>query len=332
MSAETPDRLSREEEQAARSTLRYVVRFGLVLVVITGVAFAIVKQVGDLPKIDWHFRPAWLVLSVVCFALLQFTHAGIWRLIVRRLHGHVEPARSRAIWSTSNMGKYVPTSLLAWVMRVTMADRVGVPRRVTAASLVYEVALLVTACTVVGAYGVIQLPDLEGEPVRWLVLAVPLAAFVALHPRVFRPVADRLLERIGREHLPETLSLSQILLICLCFSASLLIAGLGTYAFARALHPVADGDIPTVVAAFAIGLALSFIGFVLPAGLGAREAGFTAALAPALPTGVALAVAVGIRLLQMAIEVVYALVTPVLASRRSESAPAPPPPARRPAT
>ena len=320
MSAGAPDRVSREEEQAARSTLRYVWRFVAVLLVLAGLGLAVVKQVGHLPNIDWHFRPGWLALAVVCFAVLQFLHAGIWRLIVRCLHGHVEPARSRAIWSTSNMGKYVPTSLLAWVMRVTMAERVGVPKRVTAASLVYEVALLVSACLAVGAYGVIQLPDLQGHAVRWLVIAAPVAAFVVLHPRVFRPAADLLMRRIGREPLPETLSVAQNLGICACYAASLLVAGAGTYAFARALHSVGSGDILTVIAAFAIGLALSFIGFVLPAGLGAREAAFTAALAPALPTAVCVAVAVGVRLLQMALEVVYALVTPALATRRERAA------------
>jgi glycosyltransferase 2 family protein len=326
---EVSERISHEEEQAARSTLGYVWRFVAVLLVLAGLGFAIVKQVGHLPQIDWHFSAGWLVLAVVCFALLQFIHAGIWRLILRCLHGHVESTRSRAIWSTSNMGKYVPTSLLAWVMRITMADRVGVPRRVTGASLVYEVALLVTACTVIGAYGVIQLPDLHGESVRWLVVLAPVAALIALHPRVFQPVADIALKRAGREPLPTTLSVAQNLMICAAYAASLLVAGAGTYSFAHALHPVSSGDIPTVVAAFAIGLGLSFIGFILPAGIGAREAGFTAALAPALPTGVALAVAVGVRLLQMAIEVVYALVTPVIAARRSESAPVPPRPTAR---
>lgn len=331
-SEQRSEQISREEEQAARSTMRHVGRFVLVLLVLAGLTFAVGRQIGELPDIDWTFRPAWLVAAIALFALLQFVHAGIWRVILVALHGHVEPARSRAIWSTSNMGKYVPTSLLAWVMRVTMAERVGVPRRVTAASLVYEVALLVAACLAVGAYGVVQLPELEGHAVRWLVVAAPLAAFACLHPRVFRPVADRALARFGRERLPQTLSVTQNLAICACYAASMLLAGAATYAFAKALHPVSAADIPTVVSAFALGLGLSFIGFVLPAGIGAREAGFTAALAPALPTGVALAVAVGIRLLQMAIEVVYALVTPVIAGRRSESAAVPPLPARRRAT
>jgi hypothetical protein len=309
--------ISREEEQAARSALRHVLRFAVVLLVLASVGFAIFTQVGHLPDIAWHFSPGWLVLGVACFATLQFVHAGIWRMIVASLHGHVEPARSRAIWSVSNMGKYVPTSLLAWVMRVTLAERVGVPKRVTAASLVYEVALVVAAALAVGAYGVIEMPDLAGHDIRWLVVLAPLAALVALHPRIFRRVADMLLARTGRESLPETLSMPRVLTIGGYYAGSLLVAGAGTYAFARMLHPVAAADIPLVVASFALGLALSFIGFVLPAGLGAREAAFTAALAPALPTAVAVAVAVGVRLLQMTIEVVYALVTPVIANRRS---------------
>lgn len=308
--------LSAEEERAARSTLRDVLRFLLVLGVVAGVGLAVVSQVGDLPDIEWRFRPAWLVVAVAAIAVLQFVHAAIWRRMVLWLHGDLEPARSRAIWSASNMGKYVPTSLLAWVMRISMAERAGVPRRVTTATLVYELALVMAAAVAVGAYGVVALPDLSGEPLRWLVLAVPVVAIAAVHPRVFRPLAGRLLRRMRSETLPETLSESRVLLVAAWYAGSLLVAGAGTYAFALSLHPVDAGDVPTVVAAFAIGLALSFVAFVLPAGLGAREAAFAAALAPALPSTVAIAVAVGVRLVQLGVEVAYALVTPLLARRR----------------
>lgn len=309
--------LSRDEQRAARSTLRDVARFLLVLAVLACVALAVVSQLGDLPAIRWHFRPLWLLVAIAAIAVLQFLHAAIWRRLVLWLHGDLEPARSRAVWSASNMGKYVPTSLLAWVMRISMAERAGVPRRVTSASVVYELSLIVAASVAVGAYGVIELPELHGHAIRWLVLGVPLLALVAVHPRVFRPIGDAILRRAGSEPLPETLSARRVLLVAAWYAGSLVIAGLGTYAFARSLHPVAAGDVPTVIAAFSLGLALSFVAFVLPAGLGAREAGFAAALAPALPSAVAVAVAIGVRLVQISVEVVYALVTPWLARRRA---------------
>jgi hypothetical protein len=313
------DELSREEEQAARSTLRYVVRFLAVLAVLAGLALAITSQLGSLPDISWHFRPGWLALAVACFVALQMLHAAIWRLIIRWLHGELEWSRCLAIWSASNMGKYVPTSLLAFVMRVTMTEHAGVPKRVTSASIVYELALVMTAAVTVGAYGVIQLPELQGEAVRWLVLGLPLVAFLVLQPKVFRRVAEVLLNRMKSEPLPETLSLGRILVIAALYCGSLLIAGLGTYAFAQTLVHVGAADAATAVAAFSLGLVLSYVGFLLPAGIGAREAAFTAALAPAMPATVAVAVAIGVRLVQMAIEVVFALVTPVLARRRERT-------------
>ncbi|MFL5843765.1 MAG: lysylphosphatidylglycerol synthase domain-containing protein [Solirubrobacteraceae bacterium] len=309
--------LSREEQRAARSTLRDVGRFLLVLAVLACVSLAIVSQLGDLPEIDWRFQPVWLIGAIAAIAVLQFLHAAIWRRLVLWLHGDLEPARSRAIWSASNMGKYVPTSLLAWVMRISMAERAGVPRRVTSASVVYELALIVAASTAVGAYGVVVMPDLQGHAVRWLVLAVPLLALVAVHPRVFRSLGDAILRRAGSEPLPETLSEARVLLVAAWYAGSLVVAGLGTYAFARSLHPVDAGDVPTVIAAFSLALALSFVAFVLPAGLGAREAGFAAALAPALPPAVAVAVAIGLRLVQISVEVAYALITPWFARRRA---------------
>jgi hypothetical protein len=334
---EPPEVLSEEEERSARGALRYVLWFGLAVLVLASIAVAVVTQVGHLPDISWHFSPGWLVASVAIFALVQLIGTETWRLIVVALHGHVDPARARAIWCTSNLARYVPTSLLLLVTRVAMAERAGIKRTVTAASLVYELALTTASALAVGAYGIVQLHQLRGQPARWLVIAVPLVAVAALHPRVFRRVGDMLLTRLGRGTLPETLSFPRVLSIAGLYAAGCVVAGFGTYCFARSLHPVANGDIPIVVASFGLALSLSYLGFILPAGLGAREAGFTAALSLALPTAVALAVAVGVRLVQMAIEVIYALVTPwwarrsdgINAERRSGSGPAPRPPAPR---
>ncbi len=313
-----PEELTRQEEATAQSALRYVGRAVLVLLVLAGIGFAVASQIGHLPRIDWHLQPGWLVVSVLAFAWLQLIHAGIWRIIVRELHGELKPARSRAIWSASALGKYVPTSFLLFVTRIAMAEKAGVPKRVTAASMAYELPITVTSALAVGAYGVIQLPDLQGHASRWAIVAAPIVGLAALHPRVFPRLGNELLRRTGRESLPEALAFGRVLRLAALYCASFAVAGLGTYAFARALHPVSAHDIPIVLSSFAIALALSYIGFVLPAGLGAREAGYTAALSLALPTAVALAVAVGIRLLQMALEVLYALVTPLLA-RRVES-------------
>jgi uncharacterized membrane protein YbhN (UPF0104 family) len=75
------------------------------------------------------------------------------------------------------------------------------------------------------------------------------------------------------------------------------------------------GSTTTIVASAGLGFITSMLGFALPGGLGAREAGLTGALALVLPGPIAFAVAVVSRLVQTAVELVYAGLA-TLADRR----------------
>ena len=68
-----------------------------------------------------------------------------------------------------------------------------------------------------------------------------------------------------------------------------------------------------MIGAFSVATIFSFLAFLLPGGLGAREAAMTLALSPIMPTAPALAIAVLSRILQLGLEVLIAVVTPMLA-------------------
>ena len=212
----------------------------------------------------------------------------------------------------------MPTSLLLPVLRAAMAEREGAPKRITLASVAYEMSLFFTAALIVGAYFVIDLPDLQDSPGRFLVVVLPVLALVALHPRVFHTLADRALARLGRAKLPLSLPEASVLGFVGLYAVTYGVAGLSVYALAQCVYPVGAGDAVTVVGAFAVGTALSIIAFVLPGGLVAREAGIALALSPVMPAAPAVAVAVLARILQMALEVLLATITPLLA-RRAEA-------------
>jgi len=309
-----------DERRLVRRELRYALRVVVVLVIAGAVILALVSQVGHLPHIHWRIRPAWLLLAVVGFVILQLIHAQLWGLILRWLGYPLPGPRARAIWSTSLLARYVPTNLLMVVVRITSAERAGIPKRVTAASVVYEIPLTVAGSLALGAYFVVVLPSLAHQPLRFAVVAAPVLLVLLLHPRLFAPMAQFLLTRMGREPLPTRLGFSRVLALGALYVGSFVVAGLATYAFARTLYAVPAAHAATVVGAFSVGYVASIVGFMLPAGIGAREAAFTAALAPVLPASVALAVAVGVRLVQIPIEIAYALVTPLLA-RRSDPSP-----------
>jgi glycosyltransferase 2 family protein len=323
-----PTKLERAGHFAARISslepadpnLRRGLHAGVGILVVLGIALAVVAAIGDFPDVDWRFRPLAIVLSILGLSLFLVMNGEIWRRLLRALGPELPPVRGLAIWSTSGLGRYVPTSLLLPMLRVAMCNRDEIPGRVTMASIVYEFSLFLAANLAVGAYFVVTLPDLEGDWQRWVVLAIPVLAIIALQPRIFHTLADWALGRLGREPLPESLPGRRVLEFAGLYVAGLVLAGLSTYCLAQCVYPVGTDDLPTVAGSFAVATGLSIVAFIAPGGLGAREAGMALALSPVMPTAPAVAIAVLSRLLQLALEVLMALITMFMARRAGEAA------------
>jgi uncharacterized membrane protein YbhN (UPF0104 family) len=292
---------------------------GLAALIVGCLVAAIVSQWSKLSDIQWRFAPGWLALSLAALVVFQFVHATLWVLILRALGTPIQATRGRAVWSLTLLARYVPTNIALAVSRMALAEREGLPKRITGASIVYELGFTFGGAAALGAYFVVTLPDLSDQPLRWLALAAPVLSLVALDPAIFHRFADAALTRLGRATLPLSLSRARVFGFFAAFAASFLIAGFAVYAFAEAIHGVGGDDIPTTIGAYSVGFAASVVAFVLPGGLGAREGAMAAALSPALPLAAAIAVAVGIRFAQMGIEVLYAAITPVLARRASRA-------------
>lgn len=323
-SAPPPTKLQRFGDFAARAgSLRPAdprVRRGLYAAIATVLAvsaiLAVVAAVGDFPEVNWRFRPLALGLSVVGFAASLLSAAELWRRILAALGPRLDPRRSYAIWFVSGLGRYVPSGLLLPVVRAAMAEREGVPGRITLASMAYEACLSSTAALILGAYFVVDLPSLSGSPGRFLVLALPVIAFVLMQPRFFHTFADKFLMRLGREPLPASLSSARVLQFVAAFAATYFVAGLSLYALSQSIYPVGVDDLILVVGAFSVGTALSLVAFALPGGLVAREAGIALALSPVMPTAAAIAIALSSRIIQLALELAGAVIAPVFARRR----------------
>jgi hypothetical protein len=300
---------------SGQSRWQRALMIGLAVLIVGFLATAIASQWSKLPHIHWRFAPGWLAVCLGALIVFQFIHATLWVAILSALGTPIHAMRGRAVWSLTLLARYVPTNIALAVSRMALAEREGVPKRITGASIVYELGFTFAGAAAVGAYFVVSLPSLSDQPVRWLALAAPVLSLIALDPAVFHRLADAALTRLGRAKLPLSLTRLQVLGFFAAFVASFLVAGFGVYAFSEAIHGVSSHEIPTTIGAYSVGFAASVVAFVLPGGLGAREGAMAAALSPALPLAVALAVAVGIRLAQMIVEVLYAAVLPVLARR-----------------
>ena len=274
----------------------------LVLVVLVSFGWAVAAQWRHRPAIDWHFSPGWLSLSIALLALFQLGQAELWRFLLSSMSAHLTARRARAIWNLTLIARYVPTSALQVAGRVLLAQRAGVARTTTVASLIYELVLSFAVSLALGVAFLVRLPALADRPLRYVLVLLPLVLLCGLLPAIFSPVTASLLRRLRLAPVQVVLPSRAVLLAgggyLLCF----LVAGLGLASLTRALYHVSWHVLPLLVGAFAVGYIASLLGFLLPGGLGAREAALAAALSPAMPAVVALAVAVSLRLVQIALE------------------------------
>lgn len=268
-------------------------------------ALSVVSQVGDIKDFDWHFSPAWLALSIVLLLAFQAMHGALWTLLVRATGGTLPFGAGIRIFSISLLTRYVPTQVLLAVTRLSMLSARGVPRSVAAASLAYEFPLVVGSSFALSVAFLIDLPELAGHDARWLVLLAPVALLSLMHPRIVDAIESRFSARLGVESEHLTLPIARLVPFVVAYVASFAIAGLAVYAFTRSIYAGATLDL-RVLTSYAIGYSAAVLAFFIPGGLGARDGATATALAAVMPGKVALATAIGVRLLQTLVELGYA--------------------------
>ena len=208
--------------------------------------------------------------------------------------------------------------------RVLLSERAGVPRRITIASVAYEQAISATSAIAIASYFFINHPDLQGPPLRWAVLLLVPAAIVVLHPRVFGPLANRVLKAFGREPLPAVISLQGILALLVFFAAIWAVISVGVYCVARSVSSVPLDEILTVGSAQAVGYVAALATLVAPAGLGVRDAAFAWAVKVAVPGNsfaIGSLIAIAVRGVQTLVELLYVAGVTALGKREGWSIP-----------
>ncbi|MDQ2701097.1 MAG: flippase-like domain-containing protein, partial [Actinomycetota bacterium] len=232
----------------------------------------------------------------------------------------VSPGVAQKIYGQPLLVRYIPGTVLFVLARVLLAEKAGVPRRISTAGMVYEQALSIAAALTIACYFLIDHPDLGGNPLRWVPLFITPLLVGFLHPRIFGPVSRRVLTALGREPLPNTMSFGGVLLVYVSYFFVWCTMGIGVYFAARSVHFLDVSEIATVAASQMIGFLAAVVSAVTPAGLGVRDAAFAWAVKVALPSGsfgVGAAIAIAVRATQTVVELVYVGVV-TLVARRTE--------------
>lgn len=306
-----------------RRSVRIALQLGIALLIFGFLVLTVISQWDEVRQEGVHFEVLWLPPALCVLAAFYFLGALGWDLILRFLGHRIGLAQAQVAWGQPLLARYVPGSVLYVLGRILLAERAGVPRRTTLASIVYEQAISASAAVAVASYFVISHPDLQDLPIRWGVLLVVPAAIVLLQPRVFGPLANRALAAFGREPLPATMPTRGVLVMLAFYAANWCVAGVGVYLVARSVRFIGLSDLPVVGSAQAVGYVAALVTLVAPAGLGVRDAAFAWAVKEALPNhsfALGSLIAIAVRAVLTVVEVVYAGAVTALGRRHGWSA------------
>ncbi|HEX3323617.1 MAG TPA: lysylphosphatidylglycerol synthase domain-containing protein, partial [Solirubrobacterales bacterium] len=263
--------------------VRLAIQLGVAVLVFGFLVLTVVNQWAEIKDKGVHFHVLWLIPAFVILPIFYALNAVGWDLILRFLGYRLGAGRAQVAWGQPLLARYVPGSVLYVLGRVLLSERAGVPRRLTIASIVYEQALQATSAIVVAAYFLINHPDLQGQPLRWGVLVLIPLAIALLHPRVFGPIANRVLQAFGREPLPGVISLRGVFAVLAFYTLNWGVVAVGIWCVARSVSTVSASDILAVGSAQAFGYVAALVTLVAPAGLGVRDAAFAWAVKVATP-------------------------------------------------
>ncbi len=313
-----PRRAGRQVSRRRRAAAR-VAQAAIVAASAYFLAAYLARSWGSIQGFDWRLDLRWLVASGLVFLAYYFAQAGLWWLLLRGcgVRSPFWPAAS--VWGKSILARYVPGNVFMFVGRAWMSHSQGhAVERVTAAML-YEQALGVCGALLAVAT---LFPFWEYRPGATALSLLALPLLVALiHPRVFRPLADRVLRLARRPPLEIVVGFRAVLVLLCLFVADWFVGGLGAWMLARAVTGLGADALPVVIVAHALAYVAGMAAFFVPSGIGVREAVLTASLSRALPGGVALTWALFLRLWVTLVELLFvALVAAVDAVLRRRAA------------
>ncbi len=296
---------------AGGKSLKWLIRISILLLALLAIWLIWTRGSDWLEQIrafTWDLRWAPLIISVLLLAVSYALIPTGWVLLAKRAGCTSGSWKLRYIWFMSQLGRYVPGKVWLFAGRVAFLKSNGLTgyrsTSVPFLELVYTAAgagLSVVAPVLLSRGQIFASPALRGA------LA---AAGVALLAIPFLRPLQRWLYRIKYGKSPDDLPLPgpvesvKLLLIYACLWWC---RGLVLYLWITGFG-ISGISMNMCFAAAPLSWLAGYVVFLVPGGIGVREAAVTALVAPEGQTGPFLAIIAGQRLILSVIEVSFALV------------------------
>lgn len=146
----------------------------------------------------WRF----LVAALMFAAFLYFFRCITWLKIIKGFGYKLPPAAGARVWVTGELARYLPGTVWQILGRVYLIKPYGVPGRVCSTSQVLDIVAFLLANLLVGMACLFwfwgKAADTDMKPYLVGGAALLPLLMLALHPKVFYGVANKVLGRLGK--------------------------------------------------------------------------------------------------------------------------------------
>lgn len=283
---------------------------------VLAIGYALWRNWGTVADYEWHLSPAWMVLgAALIFVSMAWQGLTYCHSVELLSPDHPPRAAALSIWARSIIARYIPGNVMMIIGRAVMASEWGVPKRTTPAATVYE-QVIALGLSAIASVGYVAGYGNPGDPrLLWVLLAVPVVLLL-LHPRVFHALSTRALRLIKRPPIETRFTEGQVAGLVVRYAVGTVILCVGVWALVHAAAGPGSGGPAEIGLGFLMAFVISMVAFILPSGLGVREGVLTLVLSRHMPTGPALAIAVGLRFALTVIEIAFVSVATVVGRRR----------------
>jgi len=265
----------------------------LVLLLLVGLTLAVLSlgdQWGEVRAGAGQLSFGYVALAGVLSVLSLVASLLGWRSMLAGLGTPLPLATAARIYFLGQLGKYVPGSVWPVLAQMELGAGYGLSRAAVGAASLLALAMAIPVALVLALLAVPALLSADASAYLLLFLVLPVAV-VVLSPPVLNPLLTRALALARRPPLPQRLGAGTVGRVAGWSVAMHVALGLQTYVLARDLGAEGALLLPLAIGAFSLASMAGLVALPVPAGAGVREAVLVVTLAPYLPVGQALLLA-----------------------------------------
>lgn len=257
-------------KRSPRSWALTILRYALLVTVVGFAVFYLVSQWDEVSQAVKVIAPTSIILSMVMVAAGLGFGTLSWIIILNGLGPRVPVLRGAQILLVGQLGKYVPGSVWSYVMQMELGRQYGVARPRVLITSLYAAGVGVVASLILGSFALpVIVPD--HPQLLWLYVLLPIG-LVCLHPKVMTWLASMVLKVFRRPPLDHQVSFGVVAGALGTALVSYLCYGVHLFLLVNSLVDPDFGTFILLTGAMALGFTAGLVAFLLPSGLGAREA------------------------------------------------------------